>query len=1178
MRNAVMKKAVSLALVLALLSGCCGGALADVLTLPGSLTEIGESAFEGDASLDEVGIPDGVLSIGARAFANSSVGVVNLPPSLTYIAPDAFDNTPRAVFYADRGTYAYTWLKDNHRLLRFSDDYAYDVTVDMAIFEADDEVGLYSDSFVYYFGLADEGDLREELRGEPVWTARQVDGPESSYQLMKDGCAASLLVDMPAEPATTVYEVACAWDGQQVKSRVTVRYVYPASLPQGADVPYFITLIPNRDNVIPMSFQPAYSFGNADRIGLENYAGAYSYDYIGHEMHITPYEEGTFTANIALYAGNMYLWRSVVFRVASPGEGLNVTVEASWVDCYTLSWNPVDGVENYTVSAFADEACTEFRFGGETDEPFIYLNTDVGERYWFTVEYELNGQTHRSEPVTAQPVAPLPAPRNLRAEVDAMGMVHLTWDAVENTVGYRIYFSDQPEWTVDTEWFSYQGEPGNAELYLEPGAVMYIWVCADNWDGPNLRSFVTAKNEADPDDPVYLLEHPNEESLYLENMEVEELSLAGETDQSRIQQIQRINQTIRDYNAGIQAYNAKVEAFYASRDSVTDFLSTVSAEETDTSVTLSVNGVTYTVSGDMLHDLTDDVTVVSTQATGNGFRFELQGANKSGYLIVSESGEPALRSTGVNRATPYVNPNHPLSVMDAVWSAMTKGLDAIVDELTGLQGYYDAMYTEAASFSELIDNIRNIPNKLEAVSTLAAGLKGLLKGIDTVNTFNKIGEISDKISQMEEILGHWHPTSYEYQHQESRYIGEKVNDYANEAIMYYNIYRVFQLALVLEDWAQYICVVGGPGFAIADLALKIVIDITKNVAFNELESMADDTYNQAVRRENLLHYIVSGEVKDKDTQEPLEGVTIQCSPRDEFNVAHDPMTFTTGENGAYYFEPLGNTVQLLFTKEGYSDLSVKLPESGKTIEQDEIYVYPAEMESTQGKIYGKVTDTDHQPLENVKVTCGDVTVYTDANGDYSFEQAPGDYTLVFSLFGYKEREVPLIITVRASTQVNMPLESVRIIRTRAELEAIGSGDYVLGNSIYLDDGPWTPLPWFSGTLDGNGYGIIGMEINGSFDGNIGLFGGFNGATIKNLFVTGEIDVTGGAAYMNVGMIAGNSLGAELKNVSASGSITVTGGAGGEMLSVGGLMGLGKADITDGASDEERSYPALLVAG
>ena len=55
-----MKKAVSLALVLALLSGCCGGALADVLMLPGSLTEIGESAFEGDASLDEVGIPDGV--------------------------------------------------------------------------------------------------------------------------------------------------------------------------------------------------------------------------------------------------------------------------------------------------------------------------------------------------------------------------------------------------------------------------------------------------------------------------------------------------------------------------------------------------------------------------------------------------------------------------------------------------------------------------------------------------------------------------------------------------------------------------------------------------------------------------------------------------------------------------------------------------------------------------------------------------------------------------------------------------------------------------------------------------------------------------------------------------------------------------------------------------------------
>ena len=64
---------------------------AEVLELPKGLKEVGECAFRGDTSLSEVLLPEGVVSIGAYAFADSSVMCVDLPDSLTYIDPTAFD-------------------------------------------------------------------------------------------------------------------------------------------------------------------------------------------------------------------------------------------------------------------------------------------------------------------------------------------------------------------------------------------------------------------------------------------------------------------------------------------------------------------------------------------------------------------------------------------------------------------------------------------------------------------------------------------------------------------------------------------------------------------------------------------------------------------------------------------------------------------------------------------------------------------------------------------------------------------------------------------------------------------------------------------------------------------------------------------------------------------------------
>jgi len=81
------------------------------LVLPADLSIIEAEAFEGVSGIGEVVLPEGITTIGAAAFANSSITTINLPASLTSIADDAFDGCSALTVTADVGTYAYTWAE-----------------------------------------------------------------------------------------------------------------------------------------------------------------------------------------------------------------------------------------------------------------------------------------------------------------------------------------------------------------------------------------------------------------------------------------------------------------------------------------------------------------------------------------------------------------------------------------------------------------------------------------------------------------------------------------------------------------------------------------------------------------------------------------------------------------------------------------------------------------------------------------------------------------------------------------------------------------------------------------------------------------------------------------------------------------------------------------------------------
>ena len=102
-------RAAALCAVLLALLALSSAALADTLVVPPGTLSIGEEAFFGDDSLDEVILSEPLAEIGARAFAQSSVRLLHLPQSVTKIAPDAFSDCPELLCLVVSGSYAHEW-------------------------------------------------------------------------------------------------------------------------------------------------------------------------------------------------------------------------------------------------------------------------------------------------------------------------------------------------------------------------------------------------------------------------------------------------------------------------------------------------------------------------------------------------------------------------------------------------------------------------------------------------------------------------------------------------------------------------------------------------------------------------------------------------------------------------------------------------------------------------------------------------------------------------------------------------------------------------------------------------------------------------------------------------------------------------------------------------------------
>jgi hypothetical protein len=322
------RRLISLLLCVTVLFSLGAEAWASTLTLPSGLITIGKEAFAGDTALDEVVVPEGTRTIGARAFADSSVRKLKLPQSVTEIAEDAFAGCAPEVT-AVCGSYAFLWAAKRGFIKgpTFEDESAYDYKTERAVFTDNIELGLYHESWVRNYQLADYDALAERFGGEPEWSAELVGetyGASLWYAIGEWAGDGKRAIDVgidnePTSPCTLHYQVTCAWGGETLTGTGTLIYQETA-LPTGLDAldEYRGLKVGEAFAFRPEVLPAGYSFGDFEYCELWTGMKCDNWDEWEDGTcvrFIRPLEAGTFAALLVKRFNNIQIRKPIVLYV-----------------------------------------------------------------------------------------------------------------------------------------------------------------------------------------------------------------------------------------------------------------------------------------------------------------------------------------------------------------------------------------------------------------------------------------------------------------------------------------------------------------------------------------------------------------------------------------------------------------------------------------------------------------------------------------------------------------------------------------------------------------------------------------------------------------------------------------------------------------------------------------------
>lgn len=682
----------------------------------------------------------------------------------------------------------------------------------------------------------------------------------------------------------------------------------------------------------------------------------------------------------------------------------------------------------------------------------------------------------------------------------------------------------------------------------------------------------------------------------LEDVEVELISTEGITDPEQLAEVNALNQLLLSYRETVEQQQAGMATLTEEIERLSGEFAQFTFADSGNRVAIGIGGVTYSLSGDALKSLGTDYRVISCENAedGNSVITEVVSGGKTYYLISTENSTVISTSKNVPsqaRATSR-------GVADAMVAAIEDFLDIISTFSDGIEYAIDQFSADAArrvqkaekAYKDMVAHAqKNVANNRKNTVTMENirqaelqlnNARATLKAADTVNKIwtgiNIFGGISairsdiQSIKKLDALANHGHPIAEIDMMVERLDVIERMYDNIHTAQRLYccdAILNTLELVGTIASAVTLFSSVIPPLAATAAgvsaflnvLAVTAAVYMTQQIS----SDYAEYASNVAFAEDNKLHSFVHGVITDAETHEPVASAS----------VTNGSIAVISDENGYYKIPLFPDSQTLLFRAKGYEqDGFVATLKPWQELKQD-IELKP---DPDGAMVFGTVTNhTTGEVIEGVHVTCGELETYTDASGFFRFEKIePGDHAITFYKAGYTRWDGTFTLLEDQKLELNIALEPCFIITNREELEAIAnniSGNFTLGNSFSLGDEPWTPLPWFRGTLDGAGYEIDGLKIVQAPEGEeyIGLFGGMDGGHISNLTLSGvDIKLTAKRGFTAVGTISGSlNNGSTLTNCSVHGKMDVTATAANNNAYAGGLVGFSDGgSITDCRTD------------
>ncbi len=329
-------------------------ASAETLIISANITEIGNEAFCDLSAFDEVILPEGLISIGDRAFAGSTIKRVYLPASLTFIGEDAFmDGT---VGYGPANTWAGEWFNVQENLV-YEANYGTPEEADDTVW---DEIRLEEAWCIYPDGKLHAGDLSALCARWLVWPLAEDDDPVLTIYLCRNA-----VMTVQEIPRQDIARFDFIIDSSALPELAGTNVLYEEDLPEGSvssedpkEIINYIVWLEQQKKT------PASKPGRTVTVRIihakEQYQTDHGYDQLG----LSDLAEGVTTP-------------MTVLTLSGEEESLYLTQNGNpaWFIPVLLSWNPPEEeTEDSLNTLLLDTMLSES--AQSTAEDFSSENTD----------------------------------------------------------------------------------------------------------------------------------------------------------------------------------------------------------------------------------------------------------------------------------------------------------------------------------------------------------------------------------------------------------------------------------------------------------------------------------------------------------------------------------------------------------------------------------------------------------------------------------------------------------------------------------------------------------------------------------------------------------------------------------------------------------------------------------